>query len=206
MEAEAKKIRPVTGATQRASRNIRSGSAGSRLTRGRAAGSGTAVAFSNAATLAYMESNGRGLAWDQVDDISAPAAKWGAPHRQGYEATLAEWVGGADVERKRGLNAEGDSADDAFGRKVKVGAVVRVLWEETSRAAVERCSAIGTGWTTERAARCGHEGIVGQVDKDGTARVHFQPRPGQRGDDLDASVAQQHQEGPKVLVGLVRSL
>eukprot|EP01048_Picozoa_sp_COSAG05_P018585 COSAG05_NODE_2742_length_2701_cov_17.229643_1_plen_349_part_10 len=187
MEEEAKTIRPVSGVTRKVARSIRSGGARSRLTPGVAAGSGTAVAMSNACTLAFMEHHDRGLKWDRVDDISA--TKWTFPHRQGSAATLGEWLGGADFTRPRLHVDNGDDDASSESGKLKVGCVVRVLWEETARAAVERCRAIVTGWTPARAARCGHEGVVGQVDRDGTCRIHFLPAPSAQvgSDELESS-------------------
>ena len=203
MEEEARKIRPVSGVTRKVSRAIQAGSARSRFTRGVAAGSGTAVAMSNACTLAFMENKGRGLKWEQIEDISAEGAKWTTPTRQGHTATLGEWLGGADPTRAR--HRAGDTIDAIpESAKLKVGRLVRVLWEETARAAVERCCAITTGWTPARAARCGHEGVVGQIDADGTCRVHFLPAHNVQvsKDDLASSVASGNEEGPAVLVAL----
>jgi Ca2+-binding EF-hand superfamily protein len=123
--------------------------------------------------LAYMENKGRGMQWDNVDDISAENARWCAPKRHGDEPTLGEWLGGADETRPRVDPAAQAAAAEAAAR-LRIGMVVRVLWEETARSAVENCDAITTGWTAARAARCGHEGIVGRVDPDGTCRVHFE--------------------------------
>jgi Ca2+-binding EF-hand superfamily protein len=145
---------------------------------------GSNIVMSNASTLAYMSAHGGHLDWENPKDISVPGQKWCPPKRNSERgnplrpnsANLSEWIGGANETRRQAVAEAKAKEFIPVNPRVKVGRMVRVLWEETARAAVERCSAIETGWTDERAARCGQEGEVRQVDRDGTCRIHFPPR------------------------------
>ena len=166
---------------------------------------GSNVVLSNASTLAYMSAHGGHLDWENPKDISVPGQTWCPPKRQSERgnplrpnsANLSEWIGGANEARRQAVEEQKANVFIAVNPRVKVGRMVRVLWEETARAAVERCSAIETGWTDERASRCGHEGEVRQVDPDGTCRIHFPPQHDLHvhddSDDEDSTAIEQQQ-------------
>ena len=170
VQEEQRRSRPAdTGATGSVSGDGLSG--GLRWSTG-----GTNIALSNTSTLAYMGAHGGHLDWKNPKDISVPGEKWKPPERKRPEKPImSEWLGGANDERRQEPEVP-ETVPVPVNRGVKVGRTVRVMWEETARAAVERCAAIGSGWTEERAARCGDQGIVRAVDPDGTCRVHFPPR------------------------------
>ena len=162
---------------------------------------GSNVVLSNATALAYMRSYGAGLDWENPKDISVPGQKWSKPlliSERGNplrpnSANMSEWIGGANEERRQVVAAKQAMEFIPVNPRVKVGRMVRVLWEETARAAVERCTAIETGWTDERAARCGQEGEVRAVDADGTCRIHFKPMCDDR---LDYHGESSDEDGP----------
>ncbi len=166
---------------------------------------GSNVVLSNASTLAYMSAHGGHLDWENPKDISVPGIQWCPPKQKSERgnplrpnsANLSEWIGGANEDRRQAVAEQKANNIIPVNPRVKAGRMVRVLWEETARAAVERCSAIETGWTHERAARCGNEGQVRQVDPDGTCRIHFPPHNDAQwrdeSDDEDSTATEQHQ-------------